>query len=42
MHAAWTVRNEALLVQEIDSESYWKISVSDLGDRKKIETFGRN
>ena len=42
MHAAWTVRNEALLVQEIDSECYWKIFVSDLGDRKKIDTFGRN
>ena len=33
---------EALLVQEIDSECYWKIFVSDLGDRKKIDTFGRN
>jgi hypothetical protein len=33
---------EALLVQEIDSEGYWKIFVSDLGDRKKLDTFGRN
>ncbi len=29
-------------MQEIDSEGYWKIFVSDLGDRKMLDTFGRN
>ena len=33
---------EALLVQEMDSEGYWKIFASDLGDENKHDQFKNN